>query len=143
MRRFGETLLQTYLFVALFNGVIGLTDVLSQILGWEPVWFSAFVGIFSLVWFLATFFFVVLFRNYSVPHVYYILPLFYIISYSILGGFAMFLSFKSLNWAWLPLFFLSASFLSSSFETIFAGAHLGKLAAFKRNIKKGTQKLQL
>ena len=143
MRRFGETLLHTYLFIALFNGVIGLTDVLAQVLGWEQLWFSNLVGIFGLVWFLATFFFVALFRSYRIPHVYYILPLFYIVSYTSLSGFALLLSFKGFSWSWIPLFFVSASFLSSSFETIFAGAHLGKISALKKNIKTGSQKLHL
>ncbi|MAG60754.1 hypothetical protein CL619_03115 [archaeon] len=143
MRRFGETLLHTYLFIALFNGVIGLTEILSQLLNWEQAWFSAFVGIFALVWFLATFFFVALFRNYRIPHVYYILPLFYIISYSSLSGLALVFSFKGFSWAWIPLFFLSATFLSSSFETVFAGAQLGKISALKKNVKKGKKNLSL
>lgn len=143
MRRFGETLLQVYLFIALFNGVIGLTEILSQTLGWAQAWFSAFVGIFALIWFLATFFFVALFRNYRVPHMYYILPLFYIISYSVLSAIAMFIYFRGLNWSGITLFFLSVSFLSSSFETILAGAYLGKISALKKNVKVGKKRLQL
>lgn len=143
MRRFGEVLLQIYLFIALFYGVVGLTDVLTQVLNWNQTWFSSFVGIFGLILFLATFFFVALFRTYRVPHFYYILPLFYVVTYVILGGAATLVYLKGFNEAGVRAFFLTASFLSSGFETIFAGTCLGKLSALKKNVKKGKEKLVL
>lgn len=143
MRRFGEVVLQTYLFITLCSGTMGITEVLTQVLGWQQAWFSAVVGFASIIWFLATFFFIMLFRMYRIPHVYYILPLFYVTSYILLSSFAFLVSWQRITWSWLPVFFLTAAFLSSSFELIFAGAQLGKLSALKKGVKTGKKQLHL
>ncbi len=143
MRRFGETLVHVYLFIALVNGAMGLVDVVSNILGWQQTWFTVFSGLFAMILFVATFFFVALFRHYKAPHVYYILPLYYVLSYATLSVFALIISLKGIAWAWIPTFFLSVAFLSSSFEIIFASAMLGRISSLKRNVKKGVHKLSL
>ena len=143
MRRFGEVLLQIYLLISLCSAAFGITEVLAQILGWSQSWFSTILGIFALVWFLATLFFVWLFRMYRIPHEYYILPIFYLASYVLLSGLSLLFSVLGIRWAWLSIFFITTSFLASGFELILAGSFLGKLSSFKKRVKVGKKRLTL
>ena len=135
MGRFGEVVLQAYLFIALCSGAIGITEVLLQIFGWQQAWFSAVLGIVGLLWFIATLFFVMLFRMYRIPHMYYVLPLFYVSSYVLLSSMAFLVSYQRLTWSWLSAFFLTAAFLSSGFELVFAGVQLRKVSLVKKNTR--------
>ena len=143
MRHFGDTVLQIYLFIALFSGAIGLAEVASSVLGWEQMWYSVFVGLFSFLWFIATFFIISLFRKYRVKFEYYVLPIFYLVSFASLSISALLVSLLHITWAWLPIFFLSASFIASLIEVIMSTIFLGKLARLKRKIKQGEHKLSL
>jgi hypothetical protein len=143
MRSFGDTLLQIYLFISLFIAALGLTEVFSIVMGWEQSWFTLFVGLFSFIWFLATFFIIKLFRVYCVNHQYYLLPIFYVLSYVILTILVLLVLYFNLSWSWISTFFISASFISSLIELVIAGVLLGRLSSFKKKLKLGKKKLEI
>ncbi|MBT4446831.1 hypothetical protein HOA92_00140 [archaeon] len=143
MRHFGDVVVQIYLFIALISGAIGLTEGISFFFGWQQAWYTLFIGLFALIWFISTFFVISLFRKYRVEHVYYILPIFYICSYALLSLLAFLVTHFQLSFGFIPTFFVSVSLASSGIELFIAGGLLSKISQLKKHVKTGKQKLDV
>jgi len=118
-----------YLMVALCFALLGLLDIIFTLVKLEAVIFKSALGILAVVFFFFNITALPLLHHFKAERIYYLLPIYYLISYTlmtitgiIIGWFNL-----ALNSLWVILIVVGA--LSSLFELIFSIYLLKKIVA--------------